>query len=302
LEAGREGKVRMYGKVFDSLFKGSMRGKTDPQLVFIYMLTNCDGAGQFNEMETGIADATGMSVERVIAAIAFLSAPDKRSRSPLHEGRRIVLIDEHRNWGWLIVNHAHYRAIANGETRRELERTRKAEYRASKQSCPGQVPDKSGPHAVCGVRSEIASGIQGGVEGEGAVPARMPADGWSWEHVWSVAQLRTVAVGESTARGYFDARTATAWVDAGGRPVARTRGGLESDLRRWKVREPSRQQTAHRFPESVTQLNARIAEARRELDRLPGYDEQRTAEQKAQAKALKARIAAWRAQIRGDAG
>ena len=108
----------MFAKVFASLWQGSMVGKADMQLVFIYMLANCTASGEFNQTPEVMAALTGLPVERVEEAIAALEAPDPRSRNSSQDGRRIVRLDDHRDWGWQIVNYSQYRENRDGEKRR----------------------------------------------------------------------------------------------------------------------------------------------------------------------------------------
>ena len=67
----------------------------------------------------------------------------------------------------------------------------------------------------------------------------MPIDGWSLTDVSQVAERPTVAMPYTMVQGYFDHRTKKGWVDAGGIPVAKTLQALESDMRSWKVAQPS---------------------------------------------------------------
>lgn len=126
----------MYGKIFATIFTGSMRGQSDLQLVFINMIATCDEDGVVDKVPRAIAEETGLPIERVNAAIKELSSPDEMSRSQEHQGRRIVLIDPNRTWGWQIVNYATYRAITTREKRREYRRLYMSEYR----SPDGQPP------------------------------------------------------------------------------------------------------------------------------------------------------------------
>jgi len=121
----------MFGKVFASMWDGSMYGHTDAQLVFIFMLANCDEHGVFDMTQERIAGPLGMDSTRVRDAIAYLESPDERSRTPDEDGRRIALMDSHRDWGWRIVNYAKYRDIRNREERREQNRLAQANRRAS---------------------------------------------------------------------------------------------------------------------------------------------------------------------------
>jgi len=110
----------MYAKIFAALFDGSMRGKSDIQLVFINMLARADEEGFVDKHPKSIADETGLSLKKVKSALISLQSPDPDSRTPDREGRRILLIDpENRNWGWQIVNYLKYRAIQNQSDRRE---------------------------------------------------------------------------------------------------------------------------------------------------------------------------------------
>ena len=119
----------MYGKIFASLFHGSMRGQSDLQLVFINMIATCDEEGIVDKIPRAIADETGLPMERVNAAILELESPDAMSRSPGNEGRRIERVSDERSWGWRILNYSHYREIGNKTQRREYNRKYMREYR-----------------------------------------------------------------------------------------------------------------------------------------------------------------------------
>ena len=112
----------MYAKVFKSMYEGTLRGHSDAQLVFVNMLANADAHGQVDRHFRAIGDETGLTVDEVRAAVTFLEAPDRESRTPEHEGRRIVRMDSHRDWGWNIVNYGRYRDIRSASDRREKNR------------------------------------------------------------------------------------------------------------------------------------------------------------------------------------
>lgn len=112
----------MYAKVFKSMYEGTLRGHSDAQLVFVNMLANADAHGQVDRHFRAIGDETGLTVDEVRAAVTFLESPDRESRTPEHEGRRIVRVDTHRDWGWNIVNYARYRDIRSASDRREKNR------------------------------------------------------------------------------------------------------------------------------------------------------------------------------------
>lgn len=117
-----------FAKVFSSLWQGSMVGKPDAQLVFVYMLANCERDGTIDCTPEVIAALTGLQVDRVRSAIVYLESEDNRSRTPDESGRRIVRLDSHRDWGWKIVNYQAYRSFRDIDKRKEdaRERMRKA--------------------------------------------------------------------------------------------------------------------------------------------------------------------------------
>lgn len=119
----------MYAKLFSSLYQGTLRGCADEILVFTNLIAHADATGLVDKHWRAISEETGISEERVKAAIANLEAPDPESRSPEMEGRRIVPLDEHRAWGWHIVNHGKYRAIRNEDDRREQNRLAQQRWR-----------------------------------------------------------------------------------------------------------------------------------------------------------------------------
>lgn len=132
----------MYAKLFASLYQGTLRGCSDEILVFTNLLAHCGSDGVVDKHFRAISEETGLSIERVEAAIIVLESPDPESRSPAEEGRRIIKIDDHRSWGWRIVNHAKYRSIRSEEDRREQNRLAQQRWRDNKQNKPSVSTDK----------------------------------------------------------------------------------------------------------------------------------------------------------------
>lgn len=126
----------MYVKLFTSLYQGTLRGRTNEILVFTNLLAHADQHGMVDMHWQAIADETGLSREAVEAAILNLESPDAESRSPECNGCRIVRVDDHKAWGWQVVNYVKYRSIRNEDDRREQNRLAQKRYRDSKQSKP----------------------------------------------------------------------------------------------------------------------------------------------------------------------
>lgn len=111
------------------MFDGSLRGKSDPILVFVNLIASANRFGEVDRHFRAIADETGLPIDRVKAAITELQTPDAESRSKELEGRRIELLDPERGWGWKIVNYLYYRDLRNEETRREQNREAQARFK-----------------------------------------------------------------------------------------------------------------------------------------------------------------------------
>ena len=119
----------MYVKLFASLYQGTLRGRSHEILVFTNLLAHADLHGFVDKHWSAIADETGLSRAEVEAAILNLESPDLESRSPEMQGCRLIRADEHRAWGWKIVNYGKYRSIKNEDDRREQNRLAQERYR-----------------------------------------------------------------------------------------------------------------------------------------------------------------------------
>jgi len=119
----------MFGKVFRSLWEGSLCGKPDDQLVFVFMLASADADGVVDVVPSIISHQTGLAMERVSGAIARLMEPDPESRTTDHEGRRLLAVGE-RSWGWKIVNYKKYRAMRDDRERREQNNRAQEKHRS----------------------------------------------------------------------------------------------------------------------------------------------------------------------------
>jgi hypothetical protein len=96
----------------------------------------CDKNGVVDMPHEAIARRLNVPLEVVKAEIAKLEDPDSRSRNPDHEGRRIIRLFNHRDWGWSITNYDHYRKILNEEQRQEKTRLRVQKFRAERKTPP----------------------------------------------------------------------------------------------------------------------------------------------------------------------
>ena len=112
----------MYGKLFASMFRGSLYGKWQAIITFQQMIILADKDGTVDFTLEALTATTSIPVEILREGIALLEAPDPTSRTPDEDGRRIVLVDPSRPWGWRIVNYQKYREIRTSEERRDYHR------------------------------------------------------------------------------------------------------------------------------------------------------------------------------------
>lgn len=122
----------MYGKVFTSMYDGTLatKGPWQALVTFQQMIVLADKDGVVDMTADAISRRTSIPLEIITTGIAELSLPDPESRSAAEDGRRIVLLEGHRTWGWQIVNYAKYAALRSAEERREYMRIAQAEHRA----------------------------------------------------------------------------------------------------------------------------------------------------------------------------
>ena len=129
-----------------------MRGQSDKQLVFIYLLAHADADGVAEIIQGKIADDTGLREDEVFAALSELMAPDPASRTDGSDGRRMEPLDD-RGWGWSIVNYQHYRGLRDDEERRRQNREAQSRHRSKPPSAA--------------VSQDLLISAQGEGEGEG---------------------------------------------------------------------------------------------------------------------------------------
>lgn len=125
-----------YGKLFSSLYTGSMIGAgAVPFALMPYVISNAmpdwlhGGYVELNPVL--LATIFGVSEKEIEDGIEFLCAPDPKSRTPDEEGRRLVKISP---FAYKVVNYAKYKAIRDEEERREQNRLAQEKFRAKKES------------------------------------------------------------------------------------------------------------------------------------------------------------------------
>jgi len=126
----------VYVKIFQSIYDGSLvAGPHAWEAIdtLMHLLVLADKDGIVDMTPTAIHARTQVPVDFLERGLAELEKPDQDSRNPAEDGRRIVRLDDHRTWGWQIVNHKFYRNLRKAEDRKEYFRLKKQEYREREQ-------------------------------------------------------------------------------------------------------------------------------------------------------------------------
>lgn len=108
-----------FTKLFNSITESTIW--TEPastRLVWITMLAMADHAGRVHASIPGLANRAVVPVQDCQIAIDTLLAPDRYSRTPDNEGRRVEPIDG----GWRLLNYRKYRDLIDEESVKESKR------------------------------------------------------------------------------------------------------------------------------------------------------------------------------------
>jgi len=128
----------MFAKVFSQIFDSSIADDVDLRHFFMDLLVLADVDGDIDMTPQAISARTRIKLPIVMRHLGVLAAPDNRSRTPDMDGRRIELLDEHRDWGWKIINYHKFREIASNEQRKSRQRERFNRWK-SKRNAPANA-------------------------------------------------------------------------------------------------------------------------------------------------------------------
>ena len=101
-----------YTPLFDSLTKGTLCGRWPDIGLWPIVLSMADKNGIVDVTPAYISSVSGLPLDDVVACMTRFCQPDPHSRSKDAGGARLTLMDSHREWGWVVVNHARYREKA----------------------------------------------------------------------------------------------------------------------------------------------------------------------------------------------
>jgi len=140
-----------------SVWVGSSK---DQKILWVTMLCMADLGGHVWAAVPGLAKAAELTIEETELALEALMAPDKHSRTPEMDGRRIVKIDG----GWRIVTYEKYKSMQTpkqakwaADKRRQREDTdgNQVDIRGHFE-CPKDTEDTNGDLLSSEISSEIS--------------------------------------------------------------------------------------------------------------------------------------------------
>jgi len=176
-------------------------------VTFQQMIVLADQDGVVDMTASAIARRTSIPLEIIQLGVERLMAPDPESRTPDEDGRRITLVEDHRAWGWQIVNYAKYRDMRKAEDRREYLRIKQQESR-SRRSSTGVNTASTKINTSTDTDTEVEAEVEVEAKKKKATPA-------PW---LTVDDLIADGVSGAVAAGFIDHRrskkaklTALAW-------------------------------------------------------------------------------------------
>lgn len=133
----------MYGKIFRQIYASTLAANWKAMVTFQQFIVLADADGVVDFPPEVIHRTTGIPLDIIEEGIVYLEKTDPQSRSPAEEGRRIVRLDEHRSWGWQIVNFQYYKNLASAEQVREGNRRRQKTFKERHKSNGSVTPDNA---------------------------------------------------------------------------------------------------------------------------------------------------------------
>lgn len=134
-----------YGKLFESMFTGSMVG-SGPLVfsVWAYVIANAKPPGIVEINPKILAFILGCTEEDVTDTVGVLCSPDPDSRTPDHEGRRLI---PDGPFMYQVPTWAKYNRIRNDVDRRDQNRESQRRFRQKSKPTVSDVADMSAESA-----------------------------------------------------------------------------------------------------------------------------------------------------------
>lgn len=150
-------------------------------MTFQQLIVLADADGIVDMTPQAICAHTSIPIDILEKGLKRLSDPDPFSRTPGEEGRRIVCIDEHRPWGWQIVNYLKYKHLKDSDEVREQNRVRAQRFRDKRNATSRDVTLSNAESRYTDTDTDTRKQSNGRAV---ALPDWLPVDAWeAWLEV-----------------------------------------------------------------------------------------------------------------------
>lgn len=226
--------LSMYAKIFTQILDSSIAEDYRTRHVFEDLLKLCDINGVVDMTQEAIARRTNVPLEIIVRGIADLEKPDPRSRNSDHQGRRIIRLNECRDWGWSITNYDLYRQIASEEQRREKTKARVQRLRQSRQQ--PNLPNAgsvNAPVTPCNAPAEsvtpcnASNAMQREMERDydkASVPTPDPSSSVPSHGPTKATKPKKLSIAEKEIADRFETALSHQWVNDAGKWIRRIQG------------------------------------------------------------------------------
>ena len=212
-----------FTKLFNSILDSTIwQEPHETRLLWITMLAMCDARGEVQSSIPGLAKRAGITLEECESGLLTLSGPDRYSRTKDHEGRRIAQIDG----GWRLLNHGRYRELLSAEERREYNRKKQAEWRATRKNPVNDMSMTVNHNKQCQHITEAEAEAEADIENR----PKVNKNGASASLFDLKAYAQEIGVPESDGEFMFDH-----WESNGWRNGANKVKCWKAGFRKWKA-------------------------------------------------------------------
>jgi hypothetical protein len=154
-----------YVPLFGSIATGTLYGRWPDIGLWPIVLALADKYGVLDVTPHYLSGVTGLPVQDVVACMERFCAPDPYSRTKEEGGARLKLLDDHRDWGWIIVNHSKYREKARmaAKSAREVEEGKNKERMEDRRRPPETAahrPSNSYANSNTNINPKRAEGVK----------------------------------------------------------------------------------------------------------------------------------------------
>lgn len=193
---------QLYARVFTQILDSSIAEDFQTRHVFEDLFKLCTKDGIIDMTRTAIARRLNLPLESLSPCIDKLESPDPNSRDPDHHGRRIERLDEHRDWGWRILNWPKYDALRS----RADVAVRVARHRISEPTEPFIKPTVEAIRLQCakiGLPEDEAESFYHHYEANGwRIGGKTPMRSWhsalvNWRKNYQAGTFRSSAISKA---------------------------------------------------------------------------------------------------------